>query len=99
MNPPVTTDAGLVFELSKVDWRQTRFSGGPVRELAPGQVLHRVDRFALAFQVKQRGRARAIGLTSAVHRHSGDELEYDCTIGATHWSAGRTRPRGTSPRS
>jgi hypothetical protein len=87
---------------------------------------------ALAFQVKQGGRARAIGLTSArnadfvrklgyydevvlydeigslakrpavfvdmagdgavtaaVHRHFGDELKYDCTIGATHWSADR----------
>jgi hypothetical protein len=87
---------------------------------------------ALAFQVKQGGRARAIGLTSArnaefvralgfydqvvdydavaslakepavfvdmagdgavtaaVHRHFGDELRYDCAIGATHWSADR----------
>jgi hypothetical protein len=87
---------------------------------------------ALAFQVKQAGRARAIGLTSkrnaafvrglgfydavvlydeiaslarepavfvdmagdgavtaAVHRHFGDALRYDCTIGATHWSAER----------
>ena len=87
---------------------------------------------ALAFQVKRGGRARAIGLTSArnaefvrklgfydevvlydqigslakqpavfvdmagdgavtaaVHRHFGDELRYDCTIGATHWSADR----------
>lgn len=88
---------------------------------------------ALAFQVKQGGRARAIGLTSArnaafvralgfydqvvpydeiaslavepavfvdmagdgavtaaIHRRFGDALAYDCTIGATHWSA----PRG-----
>ena len=88
---------------------------------------------ALAFQVKQSGRARAIGLTSArnaafvralgfydrvilydeiaslavepavfvdmagdgavtaaVHRHFGDALRYDCTIGATHWSAARS---------
>jgi len=87
---------------------------------------------ALAFQVKQGGRARTIGLTSArnaefvrglgfydqvvlydeiaslakepavfvdmagdgavtraVHRHFGDALAYDCTIGATHWSADR----------
>lgn len=87
---------------------------------------------ALAFQVKQTGRARAIGLTSArnaafvrslgfydavalydevealpvepavfvdmagdgavtaaVHRRFGDALAYDCTIGATHWSAER----------
>jgi hypothetical protein len=87
---------------------------------------------ALAFQVKQSGRVRAIGLTSprnaafvrelgcydevvlydqvaslpkepavfvdmagdgavtaAVHRHFGDALRYDCTIGATHWSADR----------
>lgn len=90
---------------------------------------------ALAFQVKQAGRARAIGLTSArnaafvgslgfydevvlydaidslrvepaafvdmagdgavtaaVHRRFGDALAYDCTIGATHWSA----PRGAA---
>lgn len=88
---------------------------------------------ALAFQVKQGGRARAIGLTSAknaafvkqlgfydevvlydqvgslakqptvfvdmagdgavnavVHRHFGDDLAYDCRIGATHWSAERS---------
>jgi hypothetical protein len=87
---------------------------------------------ALAFQVKQAGRVRAIGLTSAknadfvrklgfydevvlydeirslvkqpavfvdmagdgavtaaVHHHFGDALAYDCTIGATHWSADR----------
>ena len=87
---------------------------------------------ALAHQVKQGGRARTIGLTSpknvqfvrglgcydevalygeiaslpklpavfvdmagdgavtaAVHRHFGDALAYDCTIGATHWSAER----------
>jgi NADPH:quinone reductase-like Zn-dependent oxidoreductase len=88
---------------------------------------------ALAFQVKRGGRARAIGLTSArnaafvrglglydqvvhydeiaslavepavfvdmagdgavtaaIHRHFGDALAYDCTIGATHWSAERS---------
>jgi hypothetical protein len=87
---------------------------------------------ALAFQVKQSGRVRAIGLTSArnlafvrglgfydevvpyeeipalpvepavfvdmagdgavtaaVHHRFGDALAYDCTIGATHWSAER----------
>ena len=87
---------------------------------------------ALSFQVKQAGRVRAIGLTSprnadfvrslgcydevvrydeiaslpkepavfvdmagdgtvtaAVHRHFGDALKYDCSIGATHWSAER----------
>jgi NADPH:quinone reductase-like Zn-dependent oxidoreductase len=87
---------------------------------------------ALAFQLKRGGHARAIGLTSArnadfvrklgfydevvlydqiaslakqpavfvdmagdgavtaaVHRHFGGELAYDCTIGATHWSAER----------
>lgn len=87
---------------------------------------------ALAFQVKQSQRARAIGLTSArnaafvrglgfydqvvlyeeieslakepavfvdmagdgavtaaIHRHFADALLYDCTIGATHWSAER----------
>src|SRR3990172_917804 len=96
---------------------------------------------ALAFQVKQRGRARAVGLTSAknadfvrklgfydevvlydqvaslakqpavfvdmagdgavtaaVHRHFGDELAYDCTIGATHWSAARTNERLPGPK-
>jgi NADPH:quinone reductase-like Zn-dependent oxidoreductase len=88
---------------------------------------------ALAFQVKQRGLARSVGLTSprnadfvrklglyddvvlydeiaslprqpavfvdmagdgavtsAIHRHYGDQLQIDCTIGATHWSAERT---------
>jgi NADPH:quinone reductase-like Zn-dependent oxidoreductase len=40
-------DAGLVFEVQKSDWGQTRFVEGPVPELAPGQVLFRVDRFAL----------------------------------------------------
>lgn len=87
---------------------------------------------ALAYQVKQAGQARAVGLTSArnaefvrklgyydevvlydevaslakepavfvdmagdgavsaaVHRHFGDALAYDCSIGATHWSAPR----------
>jgi NADPH:quinone reductase-like Zn-dependent oxidoreductase len=27
------------------------------------------------------------GVREAVHRHFGDRLRYDCTIGATHWSA------------
>jgi NADPH:quinone reductase-like Zn-dependent oxidoreductase len=40
-------DAGLVFEVQKSDWKQTRFVEGPAPELAPGQVLFRVDRFAL----------------------------------------------------
>jgi hypothetical protein len=40
-------DAGLVFEVKKSDWKQTRFVEGPVPELAPGQALFRVDRFAL----------------------------------------------------
>ena len=96
---------------------------------------------ALAFQVKQGGRARAIGLTSArnaafvrslgcydevvlydqveslakqpavlvdmagdgavnaaVHRHFGDELKYDCRIGATHWSAERTNETLPGPK-
>jgi hypothetical protein len=87
---------------------------------------------ALAWQVKQRGHARPIGLTSArnaefvrglgfydevalydaigslaqepavfvdlagdgavtaaIHRHFGERLAVDCTIGATHWSAPR----------
>jgi len=41
------TDAGLVFEVKKTDWKQTRFVEAPVPELAPAQVLFRVDRFAL----------------------------------------------------
>jgi len=41
------TDAGLVLEVKKSDWKQTRFVEGPVPELTPGQVLFRVDRFAL----------------------------------------------------
>jgi NADPH:quinone reductase-like Zn-dependent oxidoreductase len=96
---------------------------------------------ALAFQVKQGGRARAIGLTSArnaefvralgfydqvilydevaslakepavfvdmagngavtaaVHRHFGDALHYDCTIGATHWSAERNNAGLPGPK-
>jgi Protein of unknown function (DUF2855) len=40
-------DTGLVFEIAKADWKRTRFVEGPVPELAPGQVLFRVDRFAL----------------------------------------------------
>jgi hypothetical protein len=28
-------------------------------------------------------------VTAAVHRRLGDRLRYDCTIGATHWSAER----------
>ncbi len=96
---------------------------------------------ALAFQVKQGARARAIGLTSArnaefvrklgfydqvvlydevaslaqepavfvdmagdgavtaaVHRHFGDALQYDCTIGATHWSADRDNAELPGPK-
>jgi len=34
-------------------------------------------------------------VTAAVHRHFGDRLKYDCTIGATHWSA--NRQHGTLP--
>jgi NADPH:quinone reductase-like Zn-dependent oxidoreductase len=40
-------DTGLVLEVQKTDWKQTRFVEGPVPELVPGQVLFRVDRFAL----------------------------------------------------
>src|SRR5512134_3479940 len=40
-------DSGLVFEVEKADWKRTRFVEGPVPELAPGQALLRVDRFAL----------------------------------------------------
>jgi hypothetical protein len=40
-------DTGLVFEVRKSDWQQTRFVESPAPELAPGQVQFRVDRFAL----------------------------------------------------
>ena len=40
-------EAGLVFEVKKSDWKQTRFVEGPEPALAPGQALLRVDRFAL----------------------------------------------------
>jgi hypothetical protein len=96
---------------------------------------------ALAFQVKQAGRAHSVGLTSArnaefvrslgfydevvlydqvaslaktpavfvdmagdgdvtaaVHRHFGDALKYDCTIGATHWSAERRNDALPGPK-
>ncbi len=89
---------------------------------------------ALGFQVKKRGHARAVGLTSArnldfvkglgcydevitydglsnldpsspagivdmagngdvtsrLHHHFGDNLKFDCTIGATHWESDRS---------
>ena len=96
---------------------------------------------ALAYQVRQGGKARAIGLTSArneafvrglgfydqvvlydeisslvpepavfvdmagnsevtaaIHRHFGDQLAYDCSIGATHWSAERLREDLPGPK-
>lgn len=40
-------ESSLVFEVRRADWSETRFVEGPVPELAPGQVLFRVDRFAL----------------------------------------------------
>jgi hypothetical protein len=40
-------DSGLVFEVDPRDWKRTRFAAGPVPELAPGQALFRVERFAL----------------------------------------------------
>ncbi len=40
-------DASLVLEVEKSDWKRTRFVEDAVPELAPGQVLFRVDRFAL----------------------------------------------------
>jgi len=40
-------DASLAFEVDRKDWSRTRFVEGPMPELAPGQVLFRVDRFAL----------------------------------------------------
>ena len=41
------TETALTFEVGRSEWKQTRFVEGPVPELAPGQVLFRVDRFAL----------------------------------------------------
>jgi hypothetical protein len=41
------SEGALVFETRKADWARTRFVEGPAPELAPGQVLFRVDRFAL----------------------------------------------------
>lgn len=38
---------GLDFEVDKSDWHRHRFVESPAPELAPGQVLFRVDRFAL----------------------------------------------------
>jgi Protein of unknown function (DUF2855) len=43
----MATDRGLDFLVKKNDWAQTRFVESPAPELAPGQVLFRVDRFAL----------------------------------------------------
>ena len=40
-------EGGLAFEVRKADWKQTRFAETAVPALAPGQVLFRVDRFAL----------------------------------------------------
>ena len=34
-------------------------------------------------------------LTRAIHRHFGDSLRYDCTVGATHWQ--RAGPPGEVP--
>jgi NADPH:quinone reductase-like Zn-dependent oxidoreductase len=40
-------ETGLVLEVKKSDWAETRFVEEPIPTLAPGQVLFRVDRFAL----------------------------------------------------
>ena len=40
-------EEGLVLEVKRSDWKQTRFAEGAEPELGPGQVLFRVDRFAL----------------------------------------------------
>jgi hypothetical protein len=37
-------------------------------------------------------------VTAAVHRHFGDALQYDCTIGATHWSAERNNADLPGPK-
>jgi hypothetical protein len=41
------TDDGLVLEVKKSDWAETRFVEEPLPKLGAGQVLFRVDRFAL----------------------------------------------------
>jgi hypothetical protein len=38
--------AALDFQVRRADWKRFRFVEGPVPDLAPGQVLFRVDRFA-----------------------------------------------------
>ena len=43
----MTAAPGLDFLVNKADWKQHRFDDAPVPELADGQVLFRVDRFAL----------------------------------------------------
>jgi hypothetical protein len=42
----MTHPAGLDFLVNKTDWKQHRFDDAPVPDLADGQVLFRVDRFA-----------------------------------------------------
>ena len=42
----MTHPAGLDFLVNKGDWKQHRFDDAPVPDLADGQVLFRVDRFA-----------------------------------------------------
>src|SRR5262245_34026429 len=45
---PKPLDAGLDFQVQKSEWKTTRFAEAPApSELAPGQVLFRLDRFAL----------------------------------------------------
>ncbi len=41
------SETGLVFEVKRSDWAETRFVEEPVPALEAGQVLFRVDRFAL----------------------------------------------------
>ena len=41
------TETALAFEVDRSDWKRTRFVEGPVPQLAPRQLLFRVDRFAL----------------------------------------------------
>lgn len=43
----MTTETGLDFVVDKKDWATARFHEGPVPEIGPGQVLFRIDRFAL----------------------------------------------------
>ena len=46
MAPSMAHPVGLDFLVNKSDWKQHRFDEAPVPDLADGQILFRVDRFA-----------------------------------------------------